>query len=145
VSYALPAALHVHVQTVVPTTAFTSTRLLQQTPRSRSDGEAAEVANVSSESGEPSDVLLRRDDSHVEPSLLRWAYRLLFSNPAETNRNMLGIAGFGDEKPSSAVQWSFMTKFRTDADASAATRIVTVLPVNGGVNDQNPPGRAGKP
>jgi tripeptidyl-peptidase-1 len=73
VGYALPAALHIHVQTVAPTTAFTSTRLLQQTPRSRSSGAAAQAANVAT-SGEPVDVLSRRDEQYVEPSFLRWLY-----------------------------------------------------------------------
>src|SRR6266702_3905657 len=41
VGYALPAALHAHVQAVVPTTYFNSPRMLQQTPRKRSRGETA--------------------------------------------------------------------------------------------------------
>jgi tripeptidyl-peptidase-1 len=49
VGYALPAALHIHVQTIAPTTAFTSMRLLQpeEMPRSRSGGA------VNATSGEP--------------------------------------------------------------------------------------------
>jgi len=43
VGYALPAALHAHVQAVAPTTHFGSPRMLQQTPRKRSRGEAAAV------------------------------------------------------------------------------------------------------
>jgi tripeptidyl-peptidase-1 len=41
VGYALPAVLHAHVQTVAPTTLFDFPRMLQQTPRMRSKGEAA--------------------------------------------------------------------------------------------------------
>jgi tripeptidyl-peptidase-1 len=138
VSYALPAALHMHVKTVVPTTAFTSTRLLQQTPRSRSSGEAVQAAaNVAS--GEPSDVLSRRDVPYVEPSSLRWQYNTFFYEPAPTNRNVLGIAGLSDQKPSPEDQLSFMNRFSAGADAA----IVTVVPVNGGVNDQSPPGQRG--
>ena len=55
VSYALPAVLHMHVKTITPTTAFTSTRLLQKTRHSHSGEEAP--ANVTS--GAPSDVLSR--------------------------------------------------------------------------------------
>lgn len=53
VGYALPTALHIHVRAIAPTTAFTSTRLLQpeETPRSRSGGA------VNATSGEPVDML----------------------------------------------------------------------------------------
>ena len=139
VGYALPAALHVHVQTVAPTTAFTSTRNLQETPRSHPSREAAEAVNVTS--GEPSDILSRREEpeSYTEPSFLRWLYDMPFYYPAATDRNMLGIAGFGNGNPSLIDGWWFTRRFRADAIAPT----VIVVPVNGGVNFQTPASETG--
>ena len=139
VGYALPAALHVHVQTVAPTTAFTSTRNLQETPRSHASREAAEAVNVTS--GEPLDILSRREEpeSYTEPSFLRWLYDMPFYYPAATDRNMLGIAGFGNGNPSLIDGWWFTRRFRADAIAPT----VIVVPVNGGVNFQTPASETG--
>jgi tripeptidyl-peptidase-1 len=134
VGYALPPVLHFHVQTVAPTTAFTSMRLLQQMPRSRSDGEVANVV-----SGEPSDVLSRRDTPYVGPAHLRWEYDTFTYEPAAPFRNTLGIAGFGNERPSQMDQLSFLRRFRADARGA----IVIVVPVNGGETYQSPPGPRG--
>ncbi|KAH9055378.1 subtilisin-like protein [Lactarius vividus] len=73
--YSLPAVLHGHVQTVVPTTHFASPRTSRQTPRNRAD-----------------------DDDPALP-FLRWLYNSVTYVPAATNRNMLGITGFGQEYP----------------------------------------------
>ena len=97
--YALPKELHVHTKTVVPTTAFTSTRFLQQMSGHRSDEAAA--PNVTS--GEPVNMLSRRqtpvphDD---EASTLRAKYHTATyeSNPALTG-NVLGIVGHNDTFP----------------------------------------------
>ena len=133
-SYAIPAALHLHVKTVVPTTAFTSTRLLEQTPRSGSGGE---VAQANGGSGEPSDVLSGRDDdSYVVPSFLRWIYTMPFNDPVAKGGNKLGIAGISNEIPRKQDERLFMTKYRPNA----ITSTVTVIPVNGGVDDRFPPG-----
>ena len=135
VSYALPAALHMHVKTIAPTTAFTSTRLLQQTALTHSGGEAAPV-NVTS--GEPLDVLSRVDESFVDPEYLRWLYRMPFNDPSPTDRNKLGIAGLANKCPNVKDLYSFMVQFRSEVDPlTASTRIVTVVPVNGGVDSEN--------
>src|SRR6266702_3873760 len=62
VGYALPAALHTHVQTIAPTTHFASPRTLLQTPRNRSSEEVAVSAvgcagKRSASSGEPMRVM----------------------------------------------------------------------------------------
>ena len=136
VYYALPVALHTHVQTVVPTTAFASMSLLQQTPSGRSGREAASVT-----SGEPSDVPLRRDSSHIMSLFLRWLYRMPFSYPAAAGRNIFGIAGFGDERPDPFDQFLFMTVYRSDTNPNAA--VVNVMPVNDGADNESPPGERG--
>ena len=144
VGYALPAVLHTHVKTIIPTTAFTSTGHPQQMTLSRSGGEAAHAANISL--GEPSDALSRRDgddDAYVKPSNLRWHYNTVFNRPAAADRNALGIAGFADEKPGPEDQASFMTKFRTDLDPN--DRTVRIVSINGGaeVGDRRKPGKLG--
>ena len=132
VSYALPAALHMHVKTVAPTTAFTSTRLLQKTQLSHSDGEAA-PANATS--GEPSDMLPRGEKSYIMPQFLRWLYSMPFNNPDPTDRNKLGIAGFANQFPDTKDLYKFIGRYRSDLDPeTASTRILTTLSVNGGVD-----------
>ena len=138
VSYALPAALHKHVNTIAPTTVFTSANILQQT----AFGHGGEAAPANVTSGGPSDVLSRRKSFFAEPSELRWLYRMPFDDPAPTDRNKLGIAGFKNESPDQDDLHQFITKYRSDVDAVAAsTRIMTVVPVNGGVKAQDAPGR----
>ena len=138
VGYALPAGLHPHVKTVVPTTAFTSMRPLQQTLRSHSNGEAAPT-NRSSE--EPWDVPSRRNIDYVEPSFLRWLYKMPFNDPAAPNQNKLGIAGFVNEVPNQMDLFTFMARFRSDANSRiAATQVVTIVPVNGGMGWWGQPG-----
>ena len=139
VGYALPAVLHTHVKTIAPTTAFTLTRPLQQTPLGHSEGEAA-AANITS--GEPSDVLSRVDKFVVQPSFLRWLYSMPFNNPSPTKsptvRNKLGIAGFVNRIPKEEDLFKFMSIYRNDVNPRiASTQIVTVVPVNGGVDDRS--------
>ena len=136
VSYSLPAVLHAHVKTVAPTTAFTSTRLLQQTPLSHS-GREVSPANVTS--GEPSDVLSRVEEFVLSPAFLRWLYKMPFDNPASTDGNKLGIAGFINEWPNEGDLRKFLTRFRSDVDPEiASSQIVKVVPVNHGAEHVTP-------
>ncbi|KAH9050034.1 subtilisin-like protein [Lactarius hengduanensis] len=73
IGYALPVALRTHVQTVVPTMYFASAGTLADT------AEALPPA--------------------VTPADLRWLYAYM---PAATERNMIGIVGFGGDYPSTA-------------------------------------------
>ena len=136
IRYALPEALHMHVQTVAPTTAFTPTRLQHQTPRRRSSGAAALVANATL--GGPVDELSRRDIfSFIRPGPLRWMYKMWVYNPVPGVGNMLGIAGFEYEAPSRPDLQQFMNEHRRDA----TTVNLDVVPVNGGEVDQDDPDR----
>ena len=110
--YSIPGALHAHVKTIVPTTAFTSTRFLQQTSAYRS-GEAA-ASNMTL--GEPVNVLSRRQQQDIVPSVLRSMYNLAAynPNPALTN-NRLGLVGYDDEYPRLMDLKKFMKRFRKDA------------------------------
>jgi len=101
VGYALPAALHGHVLTVVPTTSFASPPTQWQTARNRSGGAAAELAK--SISGEPATGLSSRDDSdddsdddndYITASFLRLLYNTEACIPTATDRNALGLWDF---------------------------------------------------
>ena len=129
IGYALPAVLHPHVKTVVPTTYFGSTRTLSQTPGRRSVGETADVA-----SRELPTALSSRDDGIV-PSALRSLYRTNLYEPAAIDRNVLGVAGFLKSYPSPADLRTFMTKYRTDAVAAD----YKVTRINGGGYDPEHP------
>ena len=134
--YALPGALHEHVKTVIPTTAFTSTRLLQQTSGHRS-GEAAE-SNVTS--GGPVNMPSRRQiPPDNEVSVLRSMYHTATyePNPALT-RNMLGIVGHNDEFPRLDDLLKFMKRFRSDG----ITQTVDFKTIDKNVPEGNPSFRA---
>src|SRR6266702_3441608 len=132
-SYALPAVLHRHVQTVVPTTCFVSPLVQQLTPRKRSGGAAAGLAGVAS--GEPVTVLTSRDDI-ITPSYLRWLYSTSAYRPTATDKNKLGIVGYLRDYPSPADLAAFMLRYRSDA----ADATYTVVPVNSGGYDPRKPG-----
>jgi tripeptidyl-peptidase-1 len=126
VGYALPSALHIHVKTIVPTTAFAPT---QQSPRSRSSGAAAQAANATL--GEPVNVLSRVPELNNDLNSVRSFYRMITYVPAAPDENSLGIVGFADEYPSPSPDNSdlrkFMAEYRTDAIAPE----VIVVPING--------------
>ena len=113
VSYALPAVLHTHVRTIVPTTAFTSSRLLKQTSGSRPSGAAAAQAGNAT-TGEPVSMLSRRDASII-PSVLRSMYKTEEFIPSGREDNALGIVGFESQYPGRTDLEDFMSKYRSDA------------------------------
>ena len=110
--YALPTVLHTHVRTIVPTTAFTSFRALQNVPRSRPDRATAAEGNMTT--GEPANILSRRDTS-ITPSVLRSIYKTEAFIPTGREDNALGIVGFENQYPSRTDLWDFMDKYRSDA------------------------------
>ena len=114
---------------------------MQQTPFTGShSGREAAPANVTS--GEPSDVLSRVEELVTSPAFLRWLYRMPFDNPAPTDRNKLGIAGLINQYPREKDLQSFMIRFRRDVNPKiASTQIVTIVPVNGGVDDLTSPSK----
>ena len=125
IGYALPTALHPHphVQAIAPTTAFTSTRLLEQTPSSRSGGAAANLTfggpvNISS-----------RDFSFVHPSYLRSLYGTAEYTPLAMERNSLAIVGFDNDYPMRDDLEVFMANF--DPVTSATFTSVPVNPGHG--------------
>ena len=130
IGYTLPAVLHPHVRTVVPTTFFVSPRTLSRTPPVPSIGATAEMAPIVT-------AISIREDDHEEivPSTLRSMYRTGTYVPTEMNRNELGIVGFLNQYPSRDDLKTFMTEYRDDAIDSD----YRVLQVNGGGNDEGNP------
>ncbi|KAF8267704.1 peptidase S8/S53 domain-containing protein [Lactarius quietus] len=134
IGYALPAVLHNHIRTVVPTTCFESTLPLWQTSWSRSVGATADIG-----SSEPGDVLSSRssdEDEHpLGPSELRTLYRTDTYVPTATDKNELGVSGFANQYPSPADLATFMSICRKDAiDATYID-----VPINSGGYDPTQP------
>ncbi|KAF8261226.1 peptidase S8/S53 domain-containing protein [Lactarius quietus] len=131
VGYGLPAALHEHVRTVVPTTAFVPSLKQWQIPRNISGGET--VAPVKSALGQPITMLSNRVDfAEVEPDTLRWMYRTALYRPIVPTRNSVGIVGAIGNFPSSADLTMFIWKYRREA----LTASFSITYVNLGPNDQ---------
>ncbi|KAI9460738.1 subtilisin-like protein [Russula earlei] len=135
--YALPAALHRHVDTVAPTTYFGSPRALRQTSRLVPDGPTLpqgdlelQTASATSQRVPPScnDV--------ITPTCLRLLYKTASYVPRAVATNKLGIAGYLEEYASQSDLTKFATLFRVDA-LDARFSVVTV---NGGINNQSDPG-----
>ncbi|KAH9170796.1 subtilisin-like protein [Lactarius sanguifluus] len=137
VSYALPEVLHTHIQAIAPTTYFSSTRTLQQTPRTRSVGAAAALAEAEAASGKPVTVLSSRDDE-VMPSQLRWLYKTFAYVPTAADQNALGIFGFQNDYPSKTDLTMFMTNFRSDVQPPSLATFTVELVNGGGYDPDNP-------
>ncbi|KAH9003241.1 peptidase S8/S53 domain-containing protein [Lactarius deliciosus] len=133
VGYALPAALHRLVQTIAPTTCFSTLNTQWQSPRKRSGGATARLKEPVSV--EPVTVLSSRDDELRTPSFLRSLYRTAEYTPAAADRNALGIVGIINDYPSPEDLASFLSDYRTDATEAA----FTVVQVNGGGYDPTNP------
>ncbi|KAH9064053.1 subtilisin-like protein [Lactarius vividus] len=128
VSYSLPEVLHEHIQTIVPTTYFGSP--LTETMRPRMHlSTAVEVR------GKVGSVLSNRDEDGITPSYLRSLYKTLGYVPKATDRNMLGIAGYGGQFPSPQDLALFMEEYRTDGEDAT----FSVTQINGGGYDPENP------
>ncbi|KAH9021589.1 peptidase S8/S53 domain-containing protein [Lactarius hengduanensis] len=132
--YSLPAMLHRHVQTVAPTTFFSSPLTQWQTPRKRSGVAAAGTGK--SPPGKPVTMPLSRRINVVTPAFLRWLYSTFAYVPSATDRNVVGVAGFLGEYPSPVDLTSYMRKYRPDG--IDATYSVTLI--NGAGYDPKNPG-----
>ncbi|KAH9052956.1 subtilisin-like protein [Lactarius deliciosus] len=121
VGYALPTALHVHVQTVAPTTYFGS----PLTPRKRPHGHRGRAAAAVS----------ARDDI-VTPAFLRWLYNSVTYQPAATEQNMIEITGFLGEYVGDEDLEEFMRLFRPDANDAT----FLVIDINDSGYDSDKPG-----
>ncbi|KAH9020584.1 peptidase S8/S53 domain-containing protein [Lactarius pseudohatsudake] len=133
--YSLPAVLHGDVQTVAPTTFFSSLLTQEQTPRKRS--RVAAVRSGKSPSGNSVTMPLSRRITYVTPAFLRWLYSTFAYVPGAMDRNVVGVTGYRGEYPSPADLTSYMRKYRPDGfDAT-----YVVASANGGGYDPKNPGR----
>ncbi|KAH9013336.1 subtilisin-like protein [Lactarius hengduanensis] len=121
VGYALPAALHVHVQTVAPTTYFGS----PFTPRKRPHGHRGQAA-----------AALSARDGIVTPATLRSLYNSVTYQPAATEQNMIGVTGFLGEYVGDEDLEEFMRRYRSDANDAT----FLVIDINDSGYDPNKPG-----
>ncbi|KAH8983959.1 subtilisin-like protein [Lactarius hatsudake] len=132
--YSLPVVLHGQVQTVAPTTFFSTPLTQWPTPRKRSG--VAVVRPGKSSSGEPVTMPLNRRITTVTPAFLRWLYSTFAYMPSAMGRNVVGVTGLREEYPSPADLTSYMRKYRLDGiDAT-----YTVTLANGGGYYPNNPG-----
>ena len=139
-SYALPSALHDHVNVVAPTTFFGVPQAYRKTVSIRlgapvlANGDAAlraEIAKLSPLATVPSSC-----GSTITPACLRALYNTTSYTPKATATNKLGVAGYLDEYAVHSDLKTFLNRFRSDA----ASADFTVVQVNGGGNDQSDPG-----
>ena len=129
VSYALPAVLHKHIQTVAPTTYFTSKRVTRQTPRKRSLGGAP--AQAQSESGNLVTAMASRA-VEVWPEFLKWLYETETYEPLATAQNKLAVLGLQDQFMSQGDLNVFLEFFER-----VPTLEVTVVQINNGVTSED--------
>ncbi|KAH9037710.1 hypothetical protein EDB84DRAFT_1577534 [Lactarius hengduanensis] len=120
-SYALPAALRVHVQTVAPTMRFGS----PLTPRKRPRGHRGLAA-----------AALSTRDVLVTPAVLRSLYNSITYQPAATEQNMIGVTGFLGQYVGDEDLEDFMRVYRSDANDP------TFLVVD--INDRYDPNKPGE-
>ncbi|KAH9167583.1 subtilisin-like protein [Lactarius sanguifluus] len=124
-SYSLPEVLHGHIQTIVPTTYFGSRLTEAMRPRMHL---STAVEKAGSE--------LSSRDEGITPSYLRSLYKTAGYAPKATDRNALGIVGYGGQFPSPHDLTLFMNEYRTDGGDAT----FTVTQVNGGGYDPANPG-----
>ena len=132
IGYSLPAVLHAHVKTIVPTTHL-STRPLWKPPppQKRFANATGDIAPRG-----PVQNLSSRDDDYLTPSFLRSLYRMAEYVPAATDQNVLGVTAFLNEYPNPTDFTTFMTRCRSDA----VDPHFTFVPVNNGGYDEDNPG-----
>ncbi|KAF8267620.1 subtilisin-like protein [Lactarius quietus] len=129
IGYSLPTVLHGHVQTVIPTTYF-STRNSWQTPLKHY---ANSTANMESRMA----PIHNTNNNEVTPSSLRELYRMTSYVPAASDTNVLAIAGLLNQYPSLTDFAEFMARFRSDA--VNPLEALYHVEVNGGDFDPNDP------
>ncbi|KAH9068288.1 subtilisin-like protein [Lactarius deliciosus] len=129
ISYSLPEVLHGHIQAIVPTTHFgyplAEGMRLQMHPSAGIEAREKEV--------------LSSREEYVVPSYLRWLYKTVGYAPKATDRNALGITGFGERYPSPQDLTAFMVEYRADGEDAG----FDVVQINGGGYDPNKPGLEG--
>jgi tripeptidyl-peptidase I len=141
IGYALPTALHEHIETVAPTTYFSSLHALWQNSRLALNGPTllkgtSEPLNIAT-AVIPDATAPPPSSDIMTPTVLRRLYNTENYEPRSAGKNKLGIVGYLQQFASQSDLTTFMRRFRPDADLGRA--MFSVVSVNGGINDQNHP------
>ena len=136
VGYSLPAVLYTHVQTVTPTTYFSSMGVTLQTPHRRPFGPAPAQAQESEKLGMVQARQPPPEPAIVNPSDLRWLYGTVEYVPIAYNPGQNSLAVVGSEPPSLHDLTMFMNDNRRTTNGEQATFIMVnvgggPLPLNG--------------
>ncbi|KZT44218.1 subtilisin-like protein [Sistotremastrum suecicum HHB10207 ss-3] len=141
-SYSLPRILHDHIDVVVPTTMFGSLDMMRATHFVHPAGEIpvlteAEAASVPDVKGPNGQNIPASCNTTVTPTCLQALYRTAGYVPTAAKKgNAIGINGFLEQFLNFVDLQTFFSKFRPDALGAN----VTVISVDGGLNDQTMPG-----
>jgi tripeptidyl-peptidase I len=144
IGYSLPAALHEHVQTVVPTSHFGSPKPYRRTPRLMRN--APTLPKSGQETQNASTPLLSRGTepqvpsscSHtITPTCLRRLYNTEGYTPRAAGKNKIGAVEYFGVSANQSDLAKFMGLFRPDAEAVRSQ--FSVVLVNGGINNQSNP------
>ncbi|KAH9044062.1 subtilisin-like protein [Lactarius deliciosus] len=120
--YSLPVVLDGHVQTVAPTTFFSSPLTQWLIPLKRSDVAAGGPGK--SPSGGPVTMPLNRRTTDVTPAFLHWLYSTFAYVPSTMDRSVVGVTGYSGEYPNPADLNLYMSKYRPDGtDATCAVAL----------------------
>lgn len=136
-SYSLPVALHAHVDLVHPTTMFDRMKAMRTTYMLDAALPAAEgVRGVTVKGPAGQDIPLSCNTT-VTPACLQTLYRTSGYVPQAADKgNKIGVAGYLEQYVNFADLQSFFRQFRPDTVGAN----VTIVSVDGGLNDQSLPG-----
>ena len=133
VGYSLPRILHTHVQTVMPTTYFSSMKAMVQTPLRRSFGPApAQMQAASEKLGMVQTRQPPPPPPIVEPANLRWLYGTVTYQPAAFSPGKNSLAVVADRLPRQQDLTVFMEAYQKQDAAGATFNIENVdgIPLN---------------
>ncbi|KAL5533402.1 hypothetical protein ACEPAF_5178 [Sanghuangporus sanghuang] len=139
-AYSLPRDLHEHIDIVQPTTMFDNMRKMRATfhisdgPKSVPDQFEAALPNVTGPAGQD---ISASCNTTITPTCLMQLYRTEGYVPQSTDKgNRIGVTGYLEQFVDFADLQTFYQMFRPDAVGFN----VSVVSVNGGLNDQSIPG-----
>ncbi|OCH90623.1 subtilisin-like protein [Obba rivulosa] len=139
-SYSLPRALHDHIDVIHPTTLFGNMHDFRATSHITSSGatfDSIAASNGATVKGSAGQDIPISCNTTVTPACLQVLYRTDGYVPKAADKgNRIGIAGYLEQFVNFADLQTFFSMFRIDAVGAN----VTVISVDGGLNDQSTPG-----
>ncbi|KZT24082.1 subtilisin-like protein [Neolentinus lepideus HHB14362 ss-1] len=136
-SYSLPRDLHAHIDLVHPTTMFDRMKAMRATYMLDATLSPVGEANGATVKGPAGQDIPLSCNTTVTPACLQVLYSTEGYVPQAAEKgNKIGVAGYLEQYVSFADLQTFFTQFRPDAMGTN----VTVVSVDGGLNDQSLPG-----